>query len=108
MQADSVTGRGPLAFLVRRWRRQVPLETLFWRDMIVIASLINVAAGAAGLVSLGLKAGVGLSVAVLLAPLPYNAFLLAAVWRTADRVGPQTASAYRLGATLWFLAATII
>lgn len=108
MQTDSATGRGPLAFLRRRWRRQIPLATLFWRDMIVVASIINIVAGAAGLILLGLKLGTAPSLAVLLAPVPYNIFLLASVWPTADLARPVTADAYRLGATLWFLAAVII
>lgn len=108
MQTESVTGRGPRAFLSRRWNRRVPLATIFWRDMIVVASIVNVLAGALGLMLLGLKVGTVPSLVVLFAPLPYNAFLLASVWRTADLARPAIADAYRLGATLWFLAATII
>ena len=76
--------------------------------MIVVASIINIVAGAAGLILLGLKLGTAPSLAVLLAPVPYNIFLLASVWPTADLARPVTADAYRLGATLWFLAAVII
>ncbi len=108
MNADSIPSRGPWGFLLRRWRRQVPLATLFWRDMIVIASIVNVAAGATALILLGLKAGAAASMIVFLAPLPYNAFLLAAVWRATDLADALRANAYRLGASLWFVAAAII
>lgn len=108
MNADCITSRGPWPFLLRRWRRQVPLATLFWRDMIAIASIVNLAAAAAALILLGVKAGPTASLTVLLAPLPYNAFLLAAVWRATDLVDALRANAYRLGASLWFVAAAII
>ena len=37
------TGRtGLFAFFARRWQRQVPLGTLFWRDVIVVGTLINI------------------------------------------------------------------
>ena len=108
MKTESVTGRGLRGFLLRRWHRQVPLATLFWRDMVAVGSLVNVAAGIAGLLMLGLKAGLPASLAVLFAPLPLNALLLAAVWRAADAAPPRQASAYRLGATVWFVVAAVI
>ncbi len=43
-------------FLTSRWQRQVPLGTLFWRDMVLAGSAINLAAAFAGLMALGLKA----------------------------------------------------
>ena len=45
---------------------------------------------------------------VLLAPLPYNVFLLAAVWRTADLAAPRTASTVRAGSALWLVLATLL
>lgn len=108
MHTNNVQGRGPLAFLLRRWRRQVPLATVFWRDMIAIGSIINLVAGVTGLLMLGLKAGVAPSLLVLFAPIPYNILILIAVWRAADIADTRQAGAYRFGAVLWFLAATVI
>ena len=108
MQTDDSSGPEPFAFLLRRWRRQVPIATLFWRDMILFGSIINIVAGAMGLLMLGLKAGLMLSLLVLFAPLPANIILLIAVWRAADIAGARQAVSYRSGAVLWFLAATVI
>jgi hypothetical protein len=103
------TGRaGPFAFFARRWRRQVPLGLLFWRDMIVVGSALNLAFAFAGLMALGFKADPVVAIAVFHAPLPYNFFLLGAVWRTADLVDAVKASSVRFGALAWLIAATII
>lgn len=103
------TGRsGPLAFFVRRWGRRVPLGSLFWRDMIVAGSLLNLAAAFAGLMALGLKADLLVAMFVFNAPLPYNFFIVAAIWRTADLVDAAKASSARFGAVLWLVAATVL
>jgi hypothetical protein len=103
------TGRtGPLSFFVRRWRRQVPLGLLFWRDMIIVGSALNLAAAFAGLMALGFKADLLVAMLVFHAPLPYNFFLFGAIWRTADLADTAKASSARLGALAWLVAATII
>ena len=103
------TGRvGPFAFFVRRWRRQVPLGPLFWRDMIVIGSALNLAFAFAGLMALGFKADLLVAILVFHAPLPYNFFIVGAIWRTADLVDPARASSARFGAVLWLMATAVI
>jgi hypothetical protein len=96
------------AFFLRRWRRAVPMGLLFWRDMIVVGSMLNVAAALAGLMALGFKAELPVALAIFHAPLPYNIFLVAAVWRTADGADAGRASAARLGAVAWLVMMTII
>ena len=103
------TGRtGPFAFFVRRWRRQVPLGVLFWRDMIVVGSALNLAFAFAGLMALGFKADPVVAIAVFHAPLPYNFFLVGAIWRTADLVDAAKASSARLGALAWLIVTAVI
>ena len=99
---------GPFAFFVRRWRRQVPLGLLFWRDMIVIGSALNLAAAFAGLMALGFKADLPVAMLVFHAPLPYNFFIVGAIWRTADLVDTAKASTARIGAAAWLVAATVL
>jgi len=95
-------------FLTSRWQRQVPLGTLFWRDMVLAGSAINLAAAFAGLMALGLKAGLPVALLVFHLPLPYNIFIAAAVWRTADLMEPGAASSARAGAAIWLLAMLFI
>lgn len=108
MLMEVTRGTGPFAFFVRRWRRQVPLGLLFWRDMIVVGSALNLAFAFAGLMALGFKAGPAIAIAVFHAPLPYNFFLFAAVWRTAELAPPATASTVRFGAIAWLIATALI
>jgi len=89
-------------FFARRWRGEVPLATLFWRDMIAIGSLLNLGASFFALMLAAQGAPTGWAVAMHFAPLPYNLFLFAALWRRSDR-----SAAMSLGAGLWLAAATL-
>jgi hypothetical protein len=106
MSEEAVSG--PFGFFASRWRRQVPLGLLFWRDMIVVGSAINLAALFAFLVALGLKSSLPMAMLVLLAPLPYNVFLVATVWRAADLAEPGRASTVRAVSALWLVLATLL
>ena len=88
-----------MAFFASRWRGQVPLPVLFWRDMLVVGSLINLVASFATLMLIAQGASPGAALLMHFAPLPYNLFLYAAVWRF-----PQHTSRVRLIGTIWFLA----
>lgn len=108
MSGQTAQRTGPLAFFSRRWRREVPLGTLFWRDMALVGTTLNLVTSFVSLMALGFKADPAVAMAIYLAPLPYNVFLTAAVWRTADRVEPATATQARLGAAVWLVLATLI
>lgn len=95
-------------FFASRWRREVPLGRLIWLDMALVGSVLNVAAAFAGLMALGFKAGLPVSLAIMHAPLPYNIFLVAAIWRTADLAGPAAAGSARTVAALWLIASMLV
>ncbi len=97
-----------VAFFASRWRGTCPLNVLFWRDMMVVATAISLVSTFAALMMLGFKAPTPLAIATHFAPLPYNLFLFLAVWRTADRAGQATAAAAKTGATLWLILATLL
>ncbi|MBL8577137.1 MAG: hypothetical protein JNK47_07920 [Mesorhizobium sp.] len=99
---------GPFAFFTRRWQRQAPLGLVFWRDMVVIGSALNIVAAFLGLMALGFKAELPVALAVFHAPLPYNLFIFGAVWRTAELVDAAKASTARFGAILWLIAVTVL
>ncbi|MEQ1944598.1 hypothetical protein ABMA32_19450 [Mesorhizobium sp. VNQ89] len=99
---------GPFAFFTRRWQRQVPLGLLFWRDMVVIGSALNLAAAFFGLMALGFKYELPVALAVFHAPLPYNIFIFGAVWRTAELVDASKAATARFVATVWLVAVTVL
>lgn len=93
----------PIPFFRSRWHGQVPLKVLLWRDMVWVGTLINVAASFLALAALALGAHSWLAVALHLAPLPYNAFLLAAVLRL-----QATSNLTTIIAVAWFLVMLVL
>lgn len=72
-------------FFSRRWRGQVPVRRLFWRDMLLVGSLVNLMATFVALMVAAQGAGTGAAALVHFAPLPYNLFLFAALQRSPQR-----------------------
>jgi len=102
-------GQGGLsAFFSRRWNGEVPLAQLFWWDMFVVGSLINVVTTVVALVILAAKMNALLAVAVHLVPLPYNLFLYGSVLRTADLTEAPNANTMKMGATIWIILASLL
>jgi hypothetical protein len=95
-------------WLRARWRGEGPLGEVFWNDMLLVGTGINVATTLAAMALLASEAPTALAAAVFFAPLPVNLFLLVAVWRSAEAAPPGLATAARLAAALWFLAATAL
>lgn len=90
-------------FFRQRWRGQVPMRQLFWWDLLLVGSLINVAASVVGLALLAGGAPGWLALVVHFAPVPYNLFLLLAVGRS-----PQRSTLIELMAGLWFVAMLLV
>ncbi|TPI17337.1 hypothetical protein [Mesorhizobium sp. B4-1-1] len=95
-------------FLRSRWRGEAPLDRLFWRDMLLVGTIVSIASSALALVLLGLKLPLWLVLAVHFLPVPYNIFLTVAVWRTAEKVGGFKAQLAMLGSALWLIATAIV
>ncbi|RVD52408.1 MAG: hypothetical protein EOS30_15120 [Mesorhizobium sp.] len=93
-------------FFRTRWRGEAPLGRLFWRDMLLVGTLISVASSALALVLLGLKLPLWLVLMVHFLPVPYNIFLTIAVWRTAE-AGGFKAQLMMLGSALWLIATAV-
>jgi len=98
----------PAGFFRSRWHGQVSLDRLFWVDMVLVGTLINLATSFAALIALGFKWPAWASIAVYAAPFPYNVFLVLAVWRMSERLGPRAAGFARTGALGWLVIATVI
>lgn len=89
-------------FFASRWRGQVSLPLLFWRDMIGVASLMNLAASVGALIAMASGLTPALAMALHFAPLPYNLFLFSALWRHRD-----ASPTLRLAGLLWLLIASL-
>ncbi|AZO18221.1 hypothetical protein EJ069_28385 [Mesorhizobium sp. M2A.F.Ca.ET.043.05.1.1] len=95
-------------FFRTRWRGEAPLDRLFWRDMLLVATILSVASSALALTLLGLKLPLWLVLAVHFLPVPYNIFLTIAVWRTAEKSGGFKAQLMMLGSALWLIATVVV
>ena len=95
------------SFFRSRWQGEVPIDRLFWRDMLLVGTGISIASSVVALILLGLKMPLGLVLAVHFAPVPYNIFLTIAVWRTAEKSGGAKASLMVLGSALWLIATVV-
>jgi hypothetical protein len=80
-------------YFSRRWHGQVPLAVLLWRDTLGVGTVVNLIATILALSAIIQGAHAGLAVALHLAPMPYNFFLFAAIWRAPDRNSFTTAIA---------------
>ncbi|SFO46152.1 hypothetical protein SAMN03159463_01992 [Mesorhizobium sp. NFR06] len=95
-------------FLRARWRSEIALDLLFWRDMLLVGTVLNIASSALALILLGLKLPLWLVLAVHVLPVPYNIFLTIAVWRRAEKVGGFKAQLMMLGSALWLIATVVV
>lgn len=84
MSQPKVCVQASKGYFAVRWCGLIPPGTLFWWDMVVIGTLLNAVAGLISLILLarGVPNGIWGAFYVLL--IPYNLFLLLAVWRTAS------------------------
>jgi hypothetical protein len=96
------------SFLLSRWYREVPLRTVFWRDMIGVATALNILTGLAGIVLLVSGFPVVIALSVHFGLLPWNIFLFLAVWRGADRIAQSEALMVRTLAAVWLVAMVVI
>ncbi|RWD67548.1 hypothetical protein [Mesorhizobium sp.] len=95
-------------FFRTRWRGEAPLDRLFWRDMLLVATILSIASSALALMLLGLKLPLWLVLAAHFLPVPYNIFLTIAVWRTAEKSGGFKAQLMMLGSALWLIATVVV
>ena len=98
---------GAGSFFRSRWQGEVPIDRLFWRDMLLVGTGISIASSVVALILLGLKMPLGLVLAVHFAPVPYNIFLTLAVWRVAEKAGGAKASLMMLGSALWLILVVV-
>ncbi|HEY7647062.1 MAG TPA: hypothetical protein VH858_18615 [Hyphomicrobiales bacterium] len=96
------------SFLRSRWRGEVPLGIVFWRDMICVGTALNVLSTMVALLLLAAEAGTPTVLTVHFAPVPWNLFLFLSVWRSASNTGGQQASLAKAMAAVWVLLVTTI
>lgn len=90
-------------FVARRWRGEVPLRRLFWRDMLVVGSFANLLASFGALMVAAAGVPMAWAAVLHLAPLPYNLFLFVTLWRL-----PGRPLAMDVVAVAWLVLMTVL
>jgi hypothetical protein len=101
--ADAVKAQPSTSFLARRWRGEVPLRTVFWRDMLGFGTAMNAMATFVALIAASQGAPSWVAAAIHFAPLPCNIFLFIAV----GRAEPKSLSA-RWWALVWLATMPVV
>lgn len=91
-----------VGFFTRRWRAEVPMRVLFWQDLALAGTLLNLLFTGAALAMAAAGLSIALAAAVHFAPLPFNLFLVAAVWRL------PASGLYRWAAVAWLAFVTLV
>lgn len=96
--------------LRKLWAGRMPLPRAFWEFAVFYGFVLNLVTTVATFGLLALDVTEAVAMAVFFLPLPYNLFVLVAVWRSAARYqGPaHWANAARVAVTLWVVAATLV
>ena len=82
-------------YVANRWHGHTPVWRLFWRDLLGVGTLVNMVFVFVRLLLYAKRADPTWAMAVHLAPLPFNLFLVGAVWR--HHAAPPWAKATALG-----------
>lgn len=84
------------SFLSHRWHGRMDWRTLFWRDLLLVGTLLGASATLTAMVLLSRGEAASTALAVHLLPLPYGLFMVAAIWRS-----PQCPPAAKWASLLW-------
>jgi hypothetical protein len=97
-----------ISFFTTRWRGEVPLSKLFWRDMLLVGTAVNLALAFAALMALGFKAPLWVALTLHFAAVPYNLFLFMTIGKRARIEGSPGASFFTATALAWLIAAVMV
>ena len=96
--------------IARLWTGQTPLARVFWDYAMIYGTLLNLITTFASLAALALGAPGLVALAIFLLPLPYNIFVVVAVWRSAALYrGPaRWAQLARIAVVAWAAIASVV
>ncbi|MBT4486312.1 MAG: hypothetical protein HN732_19275 [Rhodospirillaceae bacterium] len=91
------------------WDGRRPLEETFWLYAVVYGLLLNLVTSLLFLAMLANEANTALLALTFVTPIPYNIFVVVAVWRSADSfAGPgKWADLARIGVGIWMIGLTL-
>ena len=94
---------GLIGFISSRWRGEASAAVVYWRDILGVGSLLNLLTsfGALMLAAQGVDFLIAAAVHFIL--LPYNVFLVVALWRT-----PRRTQIMAWTSLIWLGAVTVL
>jgi hypothetical protein len=98
----------PIGYLKQLWRAEIPLSRVFWQDMVLVGTFVNLAAMGVAFLAVALGASTAIGIAIHLAPVPYNILLVASVWQRAGVESSAWSSLAKVGAVAWLLIAFVV
>lgn len=90
-------------FFGSRWCGETYLGKLYWRDILIVGSVINLFTGFIALMIAAQGGDVWVAAMVHFASLPYSVFLVLALWRT-----PGRSKMMELTSLVWLGAVTML
>jgi len=102
--------RAPGSVLRRLWAGEAPLGQVFWQYAMIGGTALNVVTTLLAMALLAADAPGLLALTAFALPIPYNLFVLVAVWRSAGAYeGPRLlADLARVISVIWAVAAIIV
>lgn len=96
--------------IARLWAGEVPLARVFWSYAMIGGTALNLAATLLAMALLAADAPALLALAAFALPIPFNLFVLVAVWRSASAYqGPRLlADLARVTSLIWAVAASTV
>jgi hypothetical protein len=92
----------------RLWQGELPLPRVFWTDMLVIGTLVNVATLLLAVLLFGVDAPLVYGVVLFLVHIPYSIAVFIGVWRSAAREKSRWGPPAQVAAVIWLIAALVI
>jgi hypothetical protein len=95
---------------LRLWHGELGLSRTFWEYAILYGTLANLATTAASFAVLAGGISGWAALIVFMLPVPYNIFIVVAVWRSADRYPGNVAwaNAARIVVVAWALVVSLV
>jgi hypothetical protein len=86
------------------WGGEIPFSRVFWNDMLIVGTTVNIVALLAAMLILSSSAPAVVGLIIHLLPIPYNLALAVGASRSAEVIEPRWAWIAQAIATLWFIA----
>jgi hypothetical protein len=99
--------KGLLSYFRRLWRGDLPLARVFWTDMLVIGTLVNLGTLILAVLLFGMDAPLVYGVVLFLVHIPYSIVLFVGVCRSAARERSTWSMPAQAAAVVWLIAAMV-